>query len=97
MLVTAVPGKRHLWELKEAVYETPYENDELLPPSEGLFLERTVRVHADIKLDNSEDIMSLFKMTPYYYRTSKEGIEKAATLPELETRLEFVLGVYRKK
>lgn len=97
MLVTAVPGKRHLWELKEAVYETPYENDELLPPAEGLFLERTVRVHADIKLDNSEDIMSLFKMTPYYYRTSKEGIEKAAALPELETRLEFVLGVYRKK
>ena len=47
--------------------------------------------------DNNEDIMSLFKMTPYYYRTSKEGIERAAALGTLETRLEFVLGVYRKE
>lgn len=97
VLVTAVPGKKHLWELKKALYDTPYENDEVLPAAGSLTLERTVKVCADIKLDNNEDIMSLFKMTPYYYRTSKEGIEKAKALAELETRLEFVLGIYRKQ
>ena len=96
-LVTAVPGKKHLWELKKAIYDTPYENDEALPSAENLTLERTVKVCAEIKLDNNEDILSLFKMTPYYYRTSKEGIERAAALGTLETRLEFVLGVYRKE
>lgn len=95
VLVTAVPGKNHLWELKSAVYDTPYQNDEKLPESR-LTLERTIKISNTIKIDNNEDIMSLFKMTPYYYRTSKEGIERAEKLETLETTLEFVLGVYRK-
>ncbi len=97
VLVTAVPGKKHLWELKKVLYDTPYENDEALPTVGSLTLERTVKICADIKLDNNEDIMSLFRMTPYYYRTSKEGIERAKVLTELKTRLEFVLGIYRKQ
>ena len=36
-------------------------------------------------------------MTPYYYHTSKEGIERAERLEKLETQLEFVLAVFRKK
>lgn len=95
VLVTAVPGKNHLWELKNEIYDTPYQNDEKLPES-SLTLERTVKICDTVFIDNNEDIMSLFKMTPYYYRTSKEGIEKAESLKTLETKLEFVLGVYRK-
>lgn len=96
VLVTAVPGKDHLWELKKVVYDTPYQNDEKLPESKTLTLEKTVKIKTKIKIDNNFDIMSLLKMTPYYYRTAKEGIEKAEKLKELETTLEFILGVYRK-
>lgn len=95
-LVTAVPGRKHLWELKKAVYDTPYENDEVLPSAENMILEKTVKVCADIKLENNDDIMNLFRMTPYYYRTPESGIKKAEGLKFLETRLEFILGVYKK-
>ena len=96
VLVTAVPGKDHLWELKKEIYDTPYQNDEKLPESKELKPERTLRVKTKIQIDNSNDIMSLFKMTPYYYRTSKDGILKAEKLQKLETTLEFILGVYKK-
>ena len=56
--MTAVPGKKHLWELKKAIYDTPYENDEALPSAENLTLERTVKVCAEIKLDNNEKMVN---------------------------------------
>ncbi len=96
VLITAVPGKNHLFQLKEAIYDTPYTNDEKLPESCKMKLEKTVKIRKEIFLDNSNDIMSLFGMTPYYYRTSREGIEKAKELRQLETTLEFLLGIYRK-
>ena len=95
VFVTAVPGKEHLWELKKEIYDTPYFNDEKLPES-SLTLEKTIKISDTVKIENNTDIMSLFGMTPYYYRTSKEGIERAEKLESLETKLEFVLGVYRK-
>ena len=61
-----------------------------------MILEKTVKVCADIKLENNDDIMNLFRMTPYYYRTSESGIKKAEGLKFLETRIEFILGVYKK-
>lgn len=97
VLVTAVPGERHLWQIKEAVYDTPYRNDVKLPAGDGLQLSEVITVKDSISLSDNADIMSLFKMTPYYYHTPKSGIEKLEKLDSLETELEFVLGVYKKK
>ena len=35
-LFLVVPGKRHLFGLKQAVYDSPYENDEALPETKRL-------------------------------------------------------------
>lgn len=96
ILVTAYPGENHLWELKEAIYDVPYKNDEKMPEHGTFELLKTVKVKEKIFLDSNADIISLFKMTPYYYHTSKEGIERAERLEKLETQLEFVLAVFRK-
>lgn len=96
VLITAVPGKNHLFELKEKIYYTPYKNDEKLPQTSLLTLCDTIKVKDKIKLEKSDDIMSLFSMTPYYYHTPKEGMERARALEELETEVEFVLGIYKK-
>ena len=97
LLVTAVPGERHLWQLKETVYSTPYQNEVTLPESEGLKLFDTLIVRDRITLSDSEDIMSLFKMTPYYYHTPRSGIEKLMKTQSLETEIEFILAIYKKE
>lgn len=94
-LITAVPGKNHLLSLKKAVYETPYVNDEKPPEASLLKLTEAIKVSDRIHLDCNEDIMALFSMTPYYYRTSKQDIAKLALLTELDTEVEFVLFKYK--
>ena len=50
-----------------------------------------------MKLENAEDIQSLFSMTPYYYRTGKAEQERLAALNELTTKADFEILTYRKK
>ena len=95
-LITVFPGSDHLFSLKEAVYETPYKNDEKAPETTVLKIIETVKICEDIHLDCGEDIMSLFSMTPYYYKTSKHDLEKIEKLKYLDTKAEFVLAKYTK-
>ena len=95
-LITAVPGENHLFELKEAVYETPYKNDEKLPLTELLTLKETIKIQNEITLTSHDDIAALFGMTPYYYKTSPADKAKLAGLQRLAVTTEFVLGIYHK-
>lgn len=96
VLVTAIPGKRHLFGLKTALYETPYENDEQPPEAGSLQLIDTVRVRGEITLNTQEEINALFQMTPYYYHTPAAGMCRLEALQTLKTEIEFVLLVYKK-
>ncbi len=93
-LFSVVPGRRHLFELKEAVYDTPYENDERLPQTTALTLQGTRKVTAQIRLETPDEIRALFEMTPYAHRTSKEGIARLHRLETLDTTIDFVIGKY---
>ena len=91
-----VPAAEHLWELKQVLYDKPYQNEEKLTPYEGFRYEQVVSVDAEITLENPEDIRNLFQMTPYYWKTPKEGSERLAQLDTLTTRISFRIHVYRK-
>ncbi len=96
VLVTAIPGRRHLFGLKQALYDTPYENDEKQPDAGSLVLCDTLRVRDEITLSSQEDINALFQMTPYYYHTPAGGMARLKMLNHMQTEIEFVLLVYRK-
>ena len=97
VLLTAIPGRRHLYGLKQVLYDTPYLNDEQPPQAEGLTLTDAVRVKGHIDLTAPEDIRALFQMTPYYYHTPASGMQRLGSLQALETDIEFILLIYRKK
>ena len=93
-LFCAVPGKNHLFSLKEAVYDTPYYNDEAVPDAAPLRLLDKTRVTAPVRLATNADIRALFSMTPYAYRTSKSDLAKLDKLQTLETELDVLLLRY---
>lgn len=95
-LYTVIPGRFHLWGLKQAVYDTPYENDEILPQTQQLRLISRRKVTAQITLNSQEDIQAVFRMTPYFFHTSQKDKDKLLGLDALETSIEFVIGEYEK-
>lgn len=95
-LITVVPMENHLAELKAAVYDTPYLNPPVNTQREGFRLISSREVKYSITLECGEDIVSLFKMTPYYYKTSRTDQQKLEKLDTLTTQLEFFIAEYEK-
>ncbi|MCH5324225.1 MAG: methyltransferase domain-containing protein [Eubacterium sp.] len=95
-LYSVIPGSRHLWGLKTKLYDTPYLNDEKLPVTDMLALKSKQKVSANITLNTAQDIDSVFRMTPYYYHTSRNDKSKLESISALETEIEFVIAEYVK-
>lgn len=92
----AIPSEMHLWELKKAVYDTPYKNEVKPYELEGFELDEKIHITYKFLLDNQKDIQSLFSMTPYYYRTGQQQQERLSALESLETTADFELLIYRR-
>lgn len=92
-----VPLENHLAELKAAVYDRPIPN----PPPEtdlaGFDLKERQDIRYRFRLENNRDIENLFRMTPYYYKTSRADQEKLGRVSSLEISAEFGILVYRVK
>ncbi|MFI3325111.1 MAG: methyltransferase domain-containing protein [Clostridia bacterium] len=96
IFIFAVPGKKHLYELKEILYKNPYENEEKDTDYNGFkFLER-VSVTDEIEIKDNKTIWNLFSMTPYYWKTGKNGSEKLKEVNYLKTKIHFDFLVYKK-
>lgn len=95
-LYTVIPGKRHLFGLKQVLYDTPYENDEQLPQTSLLRPVGITKISDEITLASQEDIQAVFRMTPYYFHTSPADKEKLLGITSLSTRVEFVIAEYEK-
>ena len=90
-----VPGPRHLWEMKEVLYDRPYENPEEEAAYEGFTYLDIVPVGRTIRLEGAS-IMDLFSMTPYAWKTPKAGAEQLAALSTLEVLAQFSVHVFRR-
>ena len=96
VLLHAAPDAMHLWELKEAVYETPYRNDAAPPVQVGLSLVEEEHISAVLHLVRHEDIANLFQMTPYAHKTGPADAARLDALDTLDVTAAFVLRAYRR-
>ena len=96
IIIRVYPLEKHLWELKELVYDVPYENPAPAMQEDGLLIasEKTVCYEMDFK--SNDDVMSLFKMTPYFYRTGDSDKKKLESVNGMTCRAEFGITIYKK-
>lgn len=96
VLLMAIPGEEHLWELKRFIYKDPYKNEvkDFTLAHFTLAGHRTVRT--TLHLDCGEDVDNLFKMTPYYYKTGREDYERLLGVERFTTQAQFELLAYRR-
>lgn len=90
-----VPGAKHLWELKQVLYDEPYENAEEETTYDGFVHEAVIPVEFTMNLD-APALQDLFRMTPYYWKTPKSGSERLATLERLDVTASFRVHVFRR-
>lgn len=95
--ILAVPSPRHLFGLKEILYDAPYENEYRETEYGGFAFERRVAVRDEIRITDHQTILDLFAMTPYYWKTPASGGERLAAADSLTTEIGFDYLIYRKE
>jgi 23S rRNA (guanine745-N1)-methyltransferase len=95
-LILAVPGVRHLYGMKEILYEAPYENEYKKTEYEGFEFLKRIPVKDDIVITDNQTIVDLFTMTPYYYKTGVDGGQRLKETERLKTHIEFDFLIYKK-
>lgn len=95
ILLLVGAGPDHLLSLKRAIYDVPYQNKERADVPQNMVRVAEERLDFSMDLD-SEALDALFAMTPYFYRTPKEGHERLAALKALTVGAQMDLSVWRK-
>ena len=90
------PAARHLWELKQVLYDAPYLNQEEAIPYEGFRYKAVVPVTTVFQAEG-EALQDLFRMTPYYWKTPRAGAERLAARPGLEITADFRIHVFERE
>ena len=94
-VLRVTPGPEHLFSLREHIYPNPEKHP--LPSNElaGFEFQGSQRVQFVRQLQ-SEQIQSLFVMTPYSWNASAETREKIMSLSGLSITVDFVLTLFEK-
>lgn len=89
-LIKITPSKNHLIELKQAIYPNAYYNEEkAIPDGFRIVKQSTV---CDKTMLSGEYLNSVIKMTPYFYKTPKEYLNKVTEL-SIYCTLEFTVTI----
>lgn len=96
ILIVGGAGENHLYGFKKALYDSPYKNDLRADLPKEMKLIDNKKLSYKILLQSNDEIINLFAMTPYYYRTSEADRKKLFSLNSLETEIEVELWVYGK-
>lgn len=96
VFIKAFPLENHLMGLKSAIYDKPYKNEVSCEICDGFEKTDFVKTYNKITLETNEDIINLFKMTPYYYKTGRNDQIKLENLSFLQTETEFGIITYKK-
>lgn len=97
LLVRAFPAERHLFELKAALYDTPYENDTPTLDIDGFDTVNVRCITYGIELTSNSDVKNLFKMTPYSYKTGAEDEKKLDSIDKIKLTVDVIVAAYKKK
>lgn len=89
-LLTVTPGPRHLWQLKEFIYQDAKEHDTQAPLPEGFANIASQRVRYTITPDQ-EQRMALLQMTPFAWRATEPATHAIQQAQDLEIETDFTL------
>ena len=96
-LIIVSTGEKHLIELKEVVYDKV--RTEFYSPVEDLKIFKhleTINCTGKSFIKENESIKNLFDMTPYKWRSPKEGVDRLFSLDNLEITIDVNIDIFQK-
>ncbi|AOM40369.1 23S rRNA (guanine(745)-N(1))-methyltransferase [Xenorhabdus hominickii] len=95
IVLTVTPGPRHLYQLKELIYQEVHLHPENYEQWEGFKLIATETLAYPMSLDG-EQAHNLLQMTPFAWRASEDVKNQLVEKEQFYCEADFTLKVYRR-
>ncbi len=97
IFIRVLPRTNHLIQLRNIIYSEVHLNNKIYKASidENEYIKES-NVTFDITL-NKEEILSLLKMTPHYWKSTAENKDKLGLYESLVITIDMRIGVFQKK
>ena len=94
-LLTVTPGPRHLWQLKEFIYDDVTEHALESPVPQGFKRVSAQRISYKIT-PNPQQRMALLQMTPFAWRANESVQQSLSNVSDLDIETDFILTLSTK-
>ncbi|WP_146449958.1 23S rRNA (guanine(745)-N(1))-methyltransferase [Vibrio kanaloae] len=95
VVITVTPASRHLYQLRDAIYDGVRLHDEDPEVIEGFTLEHQEQLNYVMELSGS-DAFDLLQMTPFAWKATEEFKQQLTEAEQFNCEADFMLRVYRK-
>lgn len=96
IIVTVTPAARHLYQLKELIYDGVRLHDMTPESIDGFELVDQSQLHYEMAL-NGEEATALMQMTPFAWKTSDSVWQQLAQSEQFRCEADFAIRVYQRK
>lgn len=98
ILIVVSPNRNHLVDIKEVVYdEVKFESyNPMVDLGDDFVQLENINVNYRKLLEGNSNIMNLFNMTPYRWRSPREGIERLSQTASLEVTVDVNIDIYTR-
>lgn len=90
------PAPRHLWELKEHLYDAPEEHSIRHIDHEDFTLQEDSVCTQVTTIEDNQVLNQLFQMTPFFWNVGKQRQEALQQMTSLELTFSFHLALYQR-
>lgn len=98
-VIIVSPAPNHLQEIAALIYDNvkPHSSNAVEKMNTHFKHDFSARTTFNIELNSNEALLSLLKMTPYYWSTEPERLETITTKNQLSVTCDFLVDVFRVK
>ncbi|MDF1672929.1 MAG: methyltransferase domain-containing protein [Vicingaceae bacterium] len=96
-VIIVSPGPNHLKEMAELIYDSfkPHENNVPEKMTPTFKHQETINTTFKIHITDQKSLLTLLKMTPYYWSTSKEKLSNIENCNDINITCDFDISIYK--
>ncbi len=95
-IIEVVPAEEHLKELKQVVYQDSFKKNVEKFAFNQFKLADTQRISYNVNIDNTDDLLNLIKMTPYWYKGGERNSQLVQNAKLSSITLDFIINIWKK-
>lgn len=96
-LVTVTPAPRHLYQLREKIYEQVNQHPEENQAPPGFNKVQQINLHYPLAIDNPQVMQDLINMTPFAWKFNAQKMRDLLAEKNWEIECDFNIEVYQKQ